>query len=198
MRKPPPQKKGYSALPPYRREETTSESGMGLSVRANVIAVLFGTFLTAIPIVLATFSLPGTMVMAASNSAVISAACHAVNPAPPPPPRGTVSPAHTADQESTEEEEEETATATAEAEQSDTPSGNCSDVPGGNCTDSGEEDSKEAQEEGILELKDISTQKLRWGVVSGVGHNSPEDPGRLAFGVESQRVATLVDGGWYA
>jgi hypothetical protein len=43
-----------------------------------VITVVLSFCLSLVPIVLAVFKLPGNMVLAANNSAVISAACHAV------------------------------------------------------------------------------------------------------------------------
>jgi hypothetical protein len=158
---------GYPPLPPYEGVETGT--GLRFSTKAILITFIISLCLSIVPLILSRSPLPGHSVLAANNSAVISAACHST-PA-------------------------ESSSLAAEMSESDTSKQvlllqhSPYDAGGGpplSATGTGEH-----------MLAGMATQEVKWGVVFK-GRGTVEDPGHLAFGSMDHSVEAPVQGMYYA
>jgi hypothetical protein len=133
-----------------------------------VISLIVGGSLACIPVILAWKRLPADIVLAANNSAVISAACHSV-------------PTETTELVGIESSREHLLVHDRNAD---------------NDLDQIEDDIGRPSESSQILYK-MSIHALKWGVVSKSG-NSPDQPGHLAFGNIYQDICPPKEGDWYA
>lgn len=126
-----------------------------------MVTVTVGFVFALAPLVLAAVRVPGNMVLAANNSAVMSAACHSIPT------------------ESMEDMDIASSSREGLVVNSMQP----------------EENTNERTSHRILH--NMSSQKLKWGVVSRSGSTAHE-VGHMAFGTMDQEISSPAKGGWYA
>jgi hypothetical protein len=154
---------------------------LGYSTKAIFITIVISSALALIPIILALTKLPGDgMVLAANDSAVISAACHCI-------------PVETA-VELTEVESMASRRRLLGDDQSRREAARSS---GSSMAE--EVEGEQGKDRNRRLLAQMTIQKLKWGVVArGQTPCTKEHPGHLAIGTMDQDVEPPVVGHFYA